>query len=108
VIKDASGGKLYKVKVRSDGVMKLKRASGETLYKLKPQDYGYKVKDGAGGTVSKVKRDGDALKLKRDDGTLLYELRGVADARAGAWFALQELSLAERAALFVFFSELYR
>jgi hypothetical protein len=107
-IKDGSDQKIYKVKRGDEGKWKLKNAAGETLFKLKPKDYGFKVRDAGGATVAKVKVKGGKLSFKSESGDRLYTLKGTADARAGMWFALDKLSLPERATLCVFFLTIYR
>ena len=44
--------------------IKIKNASGETVAVLKAKHYGFKVLDGDGADLGKIKRDGDRLKVK--------------------------------------------
>jgi hypothetical protein len=107
-IENAAGTRLFKIKLDDDGAWKLRDPGDETIFKCKPKEDGYEVRRASGETAAKVKvRDGK-LNFKTEDGADLGSLKGVTDARAGMWFAVDRLTMAERAAVCVFFLKVYR
>jgi hypothetical protein len=106
-IEDPAGNRLYKLKLDDDGTWKLRDASDSTIFKCKLKADGYEVRRASGETVAKVKAREGKLSFKTEDGTWLYGLKGVTDVRAGMWFAIDRLSMAERAAVCVFFLRVY-
>ena len=82
-----SGEERFALKAGDGGKYKLKNAAGETLYEVKPKDYGFKIVDGAGRDVAKVKKKGDKTKLKNAAGNTLYETKDPVSAAAVACLA---------------------
>jgi hypothetical protein len=107
-IEDGAGNRLYKLKLGDDGSWKLRDGSDTTIFKCKLKSDGYEVRRASGETVAKVKVREGKLGFKTEDGEELFKIKGVTDARAGMWFAVEGLSMAERAAVFVFFLGVYR
>ncbi len=103
-VEDAAGQRLFKVKQDGDGDLKLVDASDTLLAKARKKDGGaFELRDPAGATLAKVKpRDGQVV-FETEQGERRAELEGVTNARAAQWLALERFSLAERAALLVFF-----
>lgn len=106
-IEDGAGTRLFKI--TKDGLdFKLKGAADTTLLKAKSKEAGYELRDGAGATIAKVKAHEGKVVFKKEDGTLLYEAKGLKEARAGMWLAAERLPLDLRAALVVYFLEVSR
>ena len=107
-LEDAAGRRLYRIKPDAGGHWKLRDADGQTLAKFKLKADGFEVRDSAGETLAKVKSREERLAFETEAGERLSVLKGTSDARAGMWLALERLPLAQRAALLVFFLEVYR
>jgi hypothetical protein len=104
-IEDAAGTRLYRIKEGDPGEWKLTDARDATLVKCKPKETGYEVRDAAGRTLAKVKVREGRLAFETEGGERLHVLKGTTDARAGMWLAAEPLTLLERAALVVYFSD---
>lgn len=107
-VEDGAGNRLYRIKAVQDGGWKLKDKDDNTLFKLKKKDDGFEVRRADGATVAKVKERKGKLVFRTEAGQDLFELKGMTGAAAGIWWALDSFSCAERAALSLFFLEVYR
>lgn len=107
-MEDATGHRLYRIKPGDAGDWKIVGPGDDTLVKCKAKDNGYEVRNASGSTLAKVKvRDG-RLVFETEAGQRIAVLKGITDARAGMWMAAEPLTLAERAALVVYFTEVQR
>lgn len=102
-VEDGNGQQLYKAKRDDDGVWKLKDPAGTSLFKMKPKPDGFEVRNPAGDTVAKVKTRDGRLAFETESGERLAVAKGITDAHAGMWLAVDTLTPRERAALVVYF-----
>lgn len=107
-MEDAAGQRVYKIKPGEAGEWKIVSAADVTIVKCKPRENGFEVRDGAGKTLAKVKEREGRLAFETEAGEKRAVLKGTTDARAGMWLAAEPLTLAERAALVVYFREVHK
>jgi hypothetical protein len=107
-IEDATGGRVYRVKPGEAGDWKIVNAADVTIVKCKQKENGYEVRDAAGKTLAKVKERDGKLAFETEAGVKTAVLKGTTDARAGMWLAAEPLTLAERAALVIYFREIHK
>jgi hypothetical protein len=107
-IEDGTGRRLFRIRSNADGEWKLADADDATVVKCKPKADGFEVRDAHDATLAKVKPRAGKLVFESEDGARKGELEGATNPRAGMWFALERLTLAERAALFAYFEKVQR
>jgi hypothetical protein len=107
-IEDAAGQPVYKIKRGEAGGWKIVSATDVTIVQCQPNENGFEMRDGAGKTLAKVKEREGHLAYETETGEKRAELKGTTDARAGMWMAAEPLTLAERAALVVYFREVHK
>ncbi len=68
--RDASGN--LELKVEKDGDLEIKDSEGRTLFKLKQREYGFKIVDGEGRTIGRVRLSSSGKLSVRDENDLTY------------------------------------
>ncbi len=103
---DESGKELFSLKPHSTkaGDYKLEAAGGALLYRLKKEDYGYKVTDAQDQTLFKMKLDAAAGRVVADgpDGKKRMVVKGSSAALAATAVALESFDMTRRAALYAY------
>jgi hypothetical protein len=98
-LEDSARKELFALKQEADGHYKLKDASGQTVYKIKIEQYGLKIEDAKQQTVYKVHRHEDKLSLKGLSTAVVLSTKAQVPPMALACFGFDSLSRPQRAAL---------
>ncbi|MCA9502303.1 MAG: hypothetical protein H6748_06145 [Spirochaetaceae bacterium] len=96
----AEGEATLELKQESDGDFELEDATGETLYKLKLRDYGFKIVDATGRDVVRVRRsDGGKTSIRDADGLTYLMTRDAIPVEVAAVLVLPGLSFSQASLL---------
>jgi hypothetical protein len=90
------------IRIEADGDLEVRDSSESVVYKLKRRDYGFKILDGKGQSIARVRRSSDGKLSIRDENHLTYlKTRDAIPIEAAALIALPGLSFAEATGLAV-------
>ena len=87
---------IYVLKAQAKGAFKVKDENDNTIYKLKPKDYGLKIKNGEEKLVGKTKRKGDKIKLFSADGKLVISTKAAISLLAASCANFEKIPVALR------------
>ena len=90
------------IPIEADGDLEVRDSSEAVVYKLKRRDYGFKIVDGKGEPIARVRRSSDGKLSIRDESHLTYlKTRDAIPVEVAALIALPGLSFAEAMGLAV-------
>jgi hypothetical protein len=90
------------IRIEADGDLEVRDSNEAVLYKLKRRDYGFKIVDGNGESIARVRRSSGGKLSVRDESHLTYlQTRDPIPVEAVALIALPGLSFAEATGLAV-------
>jgi len=90
------------IRIEADGDLEVRDSNEAVVYKLKRRDYGFKVVDGNGESIARIRRSSSGKLSIRDGNHLTYlQTRDAIPVEAMALIALPGLSFAEATGLAV-------
>jgi hypothetical protein len=86
----------YFIKAQAKGAYKVKDGDENTLYKLKPKDYGFKIKNGAEKVIAKTKKKGEKIVFESAKGVRQYTTKAKISLLAASCVGFTKIPLEMR------------